>query len=145
MRVRLPRLLPVLTGWPRRAAAALCFAFALLTSLSPASSHAPREDTAAPAGLSTAAATVYADAVSFVRPGQRIDLVETVDAISSEPTPPPPTVVARDVRVLAIRPSSESSIGAPTAQLLVAASRDVAVAIAAHQGAQVLAAISAPP
>lgn len=148
MRQLLPRLPPVLLGWPRRAAAGLCFALALLSALSSGSSRAGRTATgslAAPDGTVATSAAVYADAVSFVRPGDRIELVETAatgaDFSAARTTP---VVVARDVRVLAVRPPAPGGDGR-TAQLLVAAPPTAAIDIAAHQGAQVLAAIRTPP
>lgn len=144
MRPRLPRLPHILNGWPRRAAAALCFALALLTSFAPAKPRAAQVDTSVPPGLVATSASVFADAVTFVHPGDHIDLVET-SAGSSAESRPPPTVVAHDVRVLDVRAANDLGAQPRTAQLLVAAPREVAVAIAAHQGDRVLAAISAPP
>lgn len=147
MRPVLPRLPPLLTGRARRGAAALCFALALLTSL-PSSSHSAPVGIAVPPGLVATSAAVYADAASFVHPGDRIDLVETADATSTTSTTdtsPAPVVVAHSVQVLSIRVSADITSGSRTAVLLVAAPSAVAVDIAAHQGDRVLAAISAPP
>ena len=141
---RLPRLPPLLGGWPRRAAAALCFALALLTSLAPGSTRPRRPDLAVPAGTVATSAAVYAEAASFVRPGDRIDLIETADPTTGEQSDAP-VVVARGVQVLAVHPSTDVGTAQRTAQLLVAAPPDVAVAIAAHQGDRVLAAIGVPP
>jgi hypothetical protein len=137
--------LRVLRGWPRRAAAALCFLLALASTLSSGRRAATRTDVAIPAGMVQTSAAVYADAVSFVRPGDRVDLVEPIAEPGLQATTPGVTVVARNVHVLELRTGSSLGAEPRTAQLLVAAPPDVATAIAAHQGGQVLAVTTAPP
>jgi hypothetical protein len=140
--------LRVLAGWPRRAAAALCFLMAIATALS---GHRPAPARAAagnpiPAGLVATTAVVSADAAAFVHIGERIDLVAPTPEQSGEQSGDPPApVVASGVQVLAIRQSVDGVGGTRVVQLLVAARREVAVQIAARQGSEVLAAISAPP
>ena len=142
MRLRLPRLPPLFYGWPRRAAAALCLALAVLTSLAPSRSGPAEPAPALPPGLVTTSAAVNADAVAFLHAGDRVDLVETFAAGDAQAAP---IVVARGVRVIDIRAATEFGSAAHTAQLVVAAAPEDAVRIAAHQGDQVLAATTAPP
>jgi hypothetical protein len=138
--------LRVLAGWPRRAAAALCLVLALATAISHPRAQAARAAPArVPAGLVATTAVVSEDATAFVHVGDRIDLVAPADSALGQGGTASPTVVAIGVQLLAMRPSSSSLSGPRSVQLLVAARRDVAVQIAAHQGTQVLAAISAPP
>jgi Flp pilus assembly protein CpaB len=99
-----------------------------------------------PAGYVTTTAAVYADGLTFVRPGDRIDLVAPPagDAAGAV-TDTAATVIAHGVEVLAVRAGRDATADAPVSQVLLAAPRDIAVRIAAHQGAQVLAAVTLPP
>ena len=147
--LRLPRLPRVLAGWPRKAAAALCFAVALLGALTPGRAASTRADVTVPAGMVRTSASVYADGASFVRRGDRIDLVEPIADAAVQPAPQsapqPATVVARNVRVLDIRSGGGFAAQNPITQLVVAALPDVAAAIAARQGVRTLAVTSASP
>ena len=151
MRLRLPVPAALLTNRARRAGAALCLALALLTWLSP-SSHTSPAPIVVPPGMVAASTAVYADAVAFVHDGDRIDLIEPTGGMTgasgpsaTSSAPITPVVVAHGVEGLRLRITGGVGGEPRTAQLLVAAPSDVAAAIAAHQGSQVLAAIGASP
>jgi hypothetical protein len=145
--VRVVRVPTALLGWPRRAAAALCFLLAAVAAV--AAPHKERHTLAPrpslPAGMVTTSVTVYADGLAFVHVGDRIDLIAPAVAGDASAGEPIPTVVAHGVQVLAMRAQRDSLTDAAVSQVLLAAPRDVAVKIAAEQGRHVLAAVSAPP
>ena len=128
----------------RRIGAPACFALAALTALLPSHPSAPAAAAPrVPTGLVSTTAAVYADALTFVRPGDHVDLVAPPD--SADAAAAPPTVVAQGVVVLRVRAPVDPQAQPRVAQVLIAAPRAVAVQIAAHQGTQILAAITAPP
>jgi hypothetical protein len=138
--------LRLLAGWPRRAAAALCLVLALASAVSGKAART-RHATGSPipAGMVATAAAVSEDAAAFVHVGDHIDLIAPADASLGQNASSTPAIVASGVQVLAVRSSTDGLSGPRSVQLLVAAHRDVAVQIAAHQGTQVLAAVTVPP
>jgi hypothetical protein len=95
--------------------------------------------------MGATAAAVSEDAAAFVHVGDHIDLIAPADASLGQNASSTPAIVASGVQVLAVRSSTDGLSGPRSVQVLVAAHRDVAVQIAAHQGTQVLAAVTVPP